>query len=1091
MRQSWCTLSLLLILISLPVGLYAKYNSQKNTEDEESQKIIRVFLNSGDILDINTSEIDSITTTSDTQKIWHDETYQSIAIESIDSVWYISPVLRLTTQCLDFGKVAVGNSKTSCVTITNTGDYPETYYLLADGIFHTYGSGDGHIINAGQSLNIDLTFSPTDATNYTGNLLVASSAVGKGIMKMPLMGTGVEAVNMEENANLPPMEQDFDIVMPEEESLDAFDNFKIVNFYGEYPLTLPSEAKGMRKIRRAGAVNNVFSSSAIVSSEGLQAHSVVDTQGNPYFFSISLPDEKPEISFRETAISLLLAHPDLTPKNQTEYRNAVKIITKLESFPAFVQQVASAYYEGRKKNQCPDYSNLNATPIFTELYEATKDNSYLTYGGVSLKNLKVTPVSAKFRLHNDLKRFILAYPSRVKMADNNLIVVDREDALPLVDMLNELLDKAFDHVESKLDSHLPDLDSEDKEFIEDLKNWIHEIEEEEIAQNPAMNEVFQFAMPYILNSSNADYWTIVWDYYLDDLVYGFEHEESIFDKESDDIEIEYKGYDKIFLDIYGLGLLREKSWDDFSETDKSRIMIACLWGAYHDVIEPCWKMITNGIAAYKATKGYKFDFRYGAQKYPECALVAKLYQNFKKKKENVLKLAQNADNGDIKAILKQFGIFALDQLLTIPKESDNIEDKRTYLNLIYNIWKKYTNTTTTAEAFRKQWKDTANRYLSKYNLVMKTISASEAGVNFVGGVNALLQSDLKKTIVIDKYKETYIEVIEPLYTPSDLNQTIQFKWQTYKGNTYGKLLYDLIFAAETPDNFNQFTVMSNIDGTSCEIDLSKITELRNADRVLFRIVAHDDKSDMPYAKTDFRTLMSKLKDNVPEFLDLGLPSGTLWAVCNLGATQSVDFGDYYAWGETDTKTSFSWKNYKYSKGTSNSLTKYCTKSSYGNNGFTDDLDELQGSDDPLSRQYGYYYSIPTKEDWEELMTYCNWTWFADGAKVKGPSGDVLYLPAAGYRSGLNQYDVQSAGYYWSSTLDPNSPDDAWFLYFSKGKPSSYDYYRYYGRSIRPVMHKTPTSPPLKRAASSKVWAPLENNFDGIEVMGLSRSSIKE
>ena len=80
------------------------------------------------------------------------------------------------------------------------------------------------------------------------------------------------------------------------------------------------------------------------------------------------------------------------------------------------------------------------------------------------------------------------------------------------------------------------------------------------------------------------------------------------------------------------------------------------------------------------------------------------------------------------------------------------------------------------------------------------------------------------------------------------------------------------------------------------------------------------------------------------------------------------------------------------------------------------------------------------------------------AYVRGPNGNVIILPMAGYRQGESRHDAGKAGYYWSSTLDANSPDDAWFVYFGyMGKPSQMDYYRSIGRSIRPVMHRVDTS----------------------------------
>ena len=185
-------------------------------------------------------------------------------------------------------------------------------------------------------------------------------------------------------------------------------------------------------------------------------------------------------------------------------------------------------------------------------------------------------------------------------------------------------------------------------------------------------------------------------------------------------------------------------------------------------------------------------------------------------------------------------------------------------------------------------------------------------------------------------------------------------------------------------------------------------------------------------------------------VDLGLPSGTKWAVCNLGATSSYDYGNYYAWGETDSKVSFSWKNYKYSGNSSNTLTKYCTKSSYGK---VDNKTQLEPVDDRVKTDYGYYWSIPTKEDWQELITHCTWSRFGNDVMVRGPNGSIILLPSAGYKDGLNTYDSGAEGYYWSTSVDEGSPDDAWFMHVKGNKPELFSYYRYQGRCIRPVQHK--------------------------------------
>ena len=85
--------------------------------------------------------------------------------------------------------------------------------------------------------------------------------------------------------------------------------------------------------------------------------------------------------------------------------------------------------------------------------------------------------------------------------------------------------------------------------------------------------------------------------------------------------------------------------------------------------------------------------------------------------------------------------------------------------------------------------------------------------------------------------------------------------------------------------------------------------------------------------------------NGHEYVDLGLPSGTLWATCNVGAETPESIGSYFAWGETSTKADYDWSTYKYCNGSENTLTKYCNDANYGYNGYSDELVVLQPEDD--------------------------------------------------------------------------------------------------------------------------------------------------
>ena len=183
-----------------------------------------------------------------------------------------------------------------------------------------------------------------------------------------------------------------------------------------------------------------------------------------------------------------------------------------------------------------------------------------------------------------------------------------------------------------------------------------------------------------------------------------------------------------------------------------------------------------------------------------------------------------------------------------------------------------------------------------------------------------------------------------------------------------------------------------------------------------------------------------------EYVDLGLPSGTLWATCNVGASRPEDHGDYFAWGETKKKDVYDWDTYKHAKGAFDKLTKYCNKSDYGYNGFADTLTELQPIDDPATANWGNGWYTPKKKQWYELMVHTLGTWTTRNG-VKGwlftsrRNGKSLFLPAAG-DSGY--------GNYWSSSLNTDSPYYSWGLGFNSGYCGMGSDHRLHGQSVRAV-----------------------------------------
>ena len=196
------------------------------------------------------------------------------------------------------------------------------------------------------------------------------------------------------------------------------------------------------------------------------------------------------------------------------------------------------------------------------------------------------------------------------------------------------------------------------------------------------------------------------------------------------------------------------------------------------------------------------------------------------------------------------------------------------------------------------------------------------------------------------------------------------------------------------------------------------------------------------------------------YVDLGLPSGTLWATCNIGANNPEDYGNYYAWGETKPQpgTTYNWSSYKYAKGNNDKLTKYCNKSDYGNNGFTDYLPALQSIDDPSVANWGNGWRTPSKSQWDELFANTTNKWATKNG-VKGrlftskKNGKSFFLPSAGNRRDSELSYDGSYGYYWTCSLNSDYPYGAWNIYFNSDYCRvNYDN-RSRGFSVRPVREK--------------------------------------
>lgn len=217
--------------------------------------------------------------------------------------------------------------------------------------------------------------------------------------------------------------------------------------------------------------------------------------------------------------------------------------------------------------------------------------------------------------------------------------------------------------------------------------------------------------------------------------------------------------------------------------------------------------------------------------------------------------------------------------------------------------------------------------------------------------------------------------------------------------------------------------------------------------------------------------------NGHSYVDLGLPSGTKWATCNVGASKPEEKGYYYAWGETDdnrSKKGFYWSTYSLCKGTETSMKKYCLEPSFGN---VDNKRVLEAQDDIAFQLWGDSWRMPTKEETQELIDNCNWIY----KKGNGYSGYIaeskinkktIFFPAGGRL----EYDtpfLPESGHYWTSTIRESTSKRACILLFWKeqGEEEQSIWYdnRFCGLLVRPVLNQN-------KSKSSIVNTQTANNY---------------
>lgn len=339
--------------------------------------------------------------------------------------------------------------------------------------------------------------------------------------------------------------------------------------------------------------------------------------------------------------------------------------------------------------------------------------------------------------------------------------------------------------------------------------------------------------------------------------------------------------------------------------------------------------------------------------------------------------------------------------------------------------------------------------------VAKQVLTQSAGPNVVTAedLNALLQSIDQRLAALEK--EHGISHPDSPGTPA-ATASFEFSSKTlHVGETFTQELSTT--SDGSPSYLSTNPSVATVDALS-----GKVTAVANGETTIIASVAATASYPAVSAAYTIRVEAQNM-NNGHEYVDLGVVvdgKPVYWAKTNIGAEKPADYGDYYAWGETETKAKYSqdtYQYYQYFEGEEDAdgiITD-------GGWRYVDIGKDISGTEyDVAHIKWQGDWRMPTKAEQYALRSQCTWTWVqmrntkgdtVNGYKVsnKTDSSKFIFLPAAGYRDSGSPDYAGSNGYYWSSSL--NSGNSAFCLYFNSGSQSTNTAFgRFCGQSVRPV-----------------------------------------
>lgn len=596
--------------------------------------------------------------------------------------------------------------------------------------------------------------------------------------------------------------QSITIELPKEVDKKILDELIVSNAYGNFKLTEKPEESNPNPTGRGAINGNVFYGGTFqYTSPGLIINNVLNQQGDLMMCCVTDPTERTGnliIDAEQTAIALLMLRPELITSNKAEFQQAVKIIRSLPEFGDYRAQVAAEMLVSMNARKCPNYSELNG------------------YNRVLVALLK--KVRANISNSNE---------SQVEFTKGSMKKKDGTFNFTVTNHMKRVI-----HIYPK------------KMKLQD--NGL-------ISSEEYINEG-GFSKVEVLKPQGTNYWKVV---------YGSLQGEtgSIFKATTDPINVDIGNADKLKLEIYGVGQL-EKPFDEYSQDEKKRILIAFLHGGYSDFIKPIIDLALGleDLGNASGVDNFKYDFRYGSKKHPLRQLLTTLAEDFMKDPEELKKFLKSIHDREFLIASGQLSYFMVQQLLNNPDP----EKQNQYMSNIYELTKMYAGVTRTEDIYRSTLKNYYNQssHILKANFVTKVIKISELAVDVAGAIYAYFNTNAVSQLIEDRADAPYFTLISPKEGEAfNDTKTITFKWDFFRGNFNAlgdRMKIDLVIECLQRDGSYIIETISDLpyDAREKTVDLNTIASFKGLYIFRWKVIARhrlnsNMKVESPYS--NFRT----------------------------------------------------------------------------------------------------------------------------------------------------------------------------------------------------------------------------------------------